>query len=157
LTQRHKNVADYPQGVAVLWCAQHGTDNHGLLQALLTTTTLDEISNANDFAAVQNYVKYQAKADVFGRTTVGLVFWVYPTGLYGPYHQTEDHRIKQHGILLTVEPGALVADVVNTARAGLVDGVIVHHHISGRLEEIIASTNQLAQPSPRAISAGMSQ
>ena len=54
---------------------------------------------------------------------------MYPTELHGPYHETEDHQIKQHGVLLTVEPGVSVAEVVRRARAGLRDDVLVHEHI----------------------------
>ena len=68
--------------------------------------------------------------DDSGKTTVGVVFWVYPTGLHGPYHETKDRQIKQHGVLLTIEPGVSVAEVVSKARAGLRDDVIiVHEHI----------------------------
>ena len=38
--------------------------------------------------------------------------------------------MRQHGMLLTVEPGVLVAEVVKRTRAGLKDGIIVHEHIS---------------------------
>ena len=107
-----------------------GMENYGLLQALLAASTFDEISNADDYAGVQRYVKAQGRADDLGKTTVGLVFWVYPTGLYGPYHETEYHQIKQHGVLLTVEPGVSVAEVVKRAKEGLKDDVIVHEHVS---------------------------
>ncbi len=107
-----------------------GTENYGLLHALLATSSFDEISDADDYTAVQRYVKSQGRADDSGKTTVGLVFWIYPTGLHGPYHETEYHQIKQHGVLLTVEPGVLVAEVVKRARAVLKDDVIVHEHVS---------------------------
>jgi hypothetical protein len=106
-----------------------GTQCSALLQSLLATSTFDEISNADDYASVHRYVKSQGRADNSGNTTLGLVFWVYPTGLYGPYHETEDHKIKQHGLLLTVEPGVSVEEVVKRARAGLEDDVIVHEHV----------------------------
>jgi len=79
---------------------------------------------------VQRYVISQGRTDNSGKTTLGLVFWVYPTGLYGPYHETEDHQIKQHGLLLTVEPGVSIEEVVKRAKAGLKDNVIVHEHVS---------------------------
>ena len=108
-----------------------GEKSHDLLQALLATSAFDEISNADDFTGVQNYARNRGKADHSGKTTVGLVFWVYPTGLYGPYHETEDKQIKEHGVLLTVEPGALVSEVVERARAALKDDIVVHEHVGG--------------------------
>ena len=107
-----------------------GEMNKGLLHALLATSNFDEISNADDFIAVHNYVKSQGRVDDSGKTTVGLTFWVYPTGLHGPYHETEDHQIKQHGVFLTAEPGVSVTQVVEAARARLEGDKILHEHIS---------------------------
>ena len=97
-----------------------GAENNDLLHALLAASTFDEISNADDFTAVEGYIQNQGRVDDSGKTTVGLVFWVYPTGLHGPYHETEDRQIKQHGVLLTVEPGVSVAEVVSRARGACI-------------------------------------
>ena len=107
-----------------------GTENSSLLHALLAASTFDEISNIDDYATVQAYAASAGRANDSGMTTVGIVFWVYPTGLHGPYHETDDGQIEQHGVLLTVEAGAPVAEVVETARARLTSA-IVHAHISG--------------------------
>ena len=107
-----------------------GTENSSLLHALLAASTFDEISNIDDYATVRAYVASTGRANDSGMTTVGIVFWVYPTGLHGPYHETDDGQIEQHGVLLTVEAGAPVAEVVETARARLTSA-IVHAHISG--------------------------
>lgn len=60
-----------------------GTNSQGLLWALLATSSIDEISNAEDFAAVRRYITSKGVVGATGRTTVGLVFWLYPTGLHG--------------------------------------------------------------------------
>ena len=87
-----------------------GTENSGLLHALLAASTFDEISNIDDYATVQAYAASAGRANDSGMTTVGIVFWVYPTGLHGPYHETDDGQIEQHGVVLTIEAGAPVAE-----------------------------------------------
>lgn len=106
-----------------------GTENSSLLQALLATSCFDEISNIDDFTGIRDYVRNRGRVDDSGTTTIGLVFWVYPTGLHGPYHEKEDGQIQQHGILLTIEEGASVARVVETVRACMPSDTIVHVHI----------------------------
>ncbi|KAF5345535.1 hypothetical protein D9758_011995 [Tetrapyrgos nigripes] len=111
-----------------------GQESQTLLYALLATQKFDEISNAEDFSAVQRHIIAQGKAsaDESGilRTRFGVVFWVYPTGLYGPFRNTEEGEIKEHGLLLTVEPGASVEEAVTRAREALQEGIIVQEHVS---------------------------
>ncbi|KAF9222150.1 hypothetical protein BS17DRAFT_783869 [Gyrodon lividus] len=78
-----------------------------LLMALLAADAFDELSDAEDFAAVENYIKAEGyvRGDSAGRTRRGVVFWLYPTGSYGPYHVLEDGTPECHGVLVTVEPG----------------------------------------------------
>src|SRR5258708_26994924 len=88
MSQTNLNRMPWPLSVArTTW-----TECSGLLQSLLATSAFDEISNADDYASVQRYVKSQGRAGNSGKTTLGLVFWIYPTGLYGPYHETEGHQ-----------------------------------------------------------------
>lgn len=108
-----------------------GGESQSLLSALLVAGKLDEISNAEDYAAVERYVKSAGKADETGKTTSGVAFWLYPTGLHGPYHVGDDGAVQQHGILVTAEPGVVVGDVVQKARAvPLTENKLVHEHIA---------------------------
>jgi hypothetical protein len=107
-----------------------GEENQGVLDCLLATNALDEISSAADFIAVKEYVEGKGRVDETGKTTVGTIFWVYPTGLDGPYHKEEDGRVRRHGVLFTVEASASVEEVVNRARLSLWD-TIFHEHVTG--------------------------
>lgn len=112
-----------------------------LLHALLILDH-DEISNADDCEPVERYLvgagrRRKRHLERDGRTERSVVFWVYPTGLWGPYRRLTDEetgaeRIEKHGLLLTVEEGALIQDVVQRAREGLVMGEIRHEHVAAR-------------------------
>jgi len=78
-----------------------GTNSQALLCALLATSSIDEISNAEDFAAVGRYITSKGAVGATGRTTVGLMFWLYPTGLHGPHHVSSEGVVEQHGVLIT--------------------------------------------------------
>ena len=118
----------YPYTVARTTESSPETD--ALLAAILATDHLDEISNAEDFAAVERYISGHGRADGSGKTTVGLAFWLYPTGLYGPYHESREEEIELHGTLVTVERGADVAQAVAKTREGLRLRGIGHLHIA---------------------------
>ncbi|EIN13469.1 hypothetical protein PUNSTDRAFT_129151 [Punctularia strigosozonata HHB-11173 SS5] len=105
-----------------------GTQSKDLLYSLLATADFDEISSADDFNAVKEYISGRGAINQLGLTTVGLTFWVYPTGLHGPYHITDEGNVEEHGLLLTVESGVAVGDIVEHARAGLKE-TLVHEHI----------------------------
>ncbi|TCD62548.1 hypothetical protein EIP91_006753 [Steccherinum ochraceum] len=115
------------------------TQTHPLLPSLLAAAHLDELSSADAYAAIASYVRTQGRSTSTStpeHTTVGLTFWVYPTGLKGPYHVTDEGEVKQHGVLMTVERGASVDEVVRRAREAL-EGVIAldeggvgHEHVA---------------------------
>jgi hypothetical protein len=107
--------------------------------ALLATNAFDEISDADDFASVEEEIRVKGYAtkDSGGRTQKGVVFWLYPTGLYGPYHLLEDGTPECHGMLVTVEPGVHMQEVVSEMKKRLTtNGVysppsgITHEHFS---------------------------
>ncbi|KIJ67356.1 hypothetical protein HYDPIDRAFT_84836 [Hydnomerulius pinastri MD-312] len=112
-------------------------DGPELLAALLAAGDIDEISDAEDFASVGNYVNGIGHSSR-GKTAVGLVFWLYPTGLHGPTRKLEDGTIEYHGILVTVEPGVDVKEIIDGLRNRLtkVGGQKVpmegigHHHFA---------------------------
>ena len=106
-----------------------GTNSQGLLWALLATSSIDEISNAEDFAAVRRYITSKGVVGATGRTTVGLVFWLYPTGLHGPYHVSDERVVEQHGVLITMEPGVLIREAVQEVRGSFRTDGIAHKHI----------------------------
>jgi len=98
-----------------------------LLCAILAAGRLDEISTAE--GAVERYLLHLGHADESGRLQSGVVFWVYPTGGKGPYEDLEDGTILKHGLLLTVEPGALVKEAAKTAEAALPATGIAHAYV----------------------------
>ncbi|KAJ8516674.1 hypothetical protein ONZ45_g6026 [Pleurotus djamor] len=105
-----------------------GSASQGLLYALLGVGKFDEISDVDDFTAVKDYVNNQGKADENGRTTVGLAFWVYPTGMHGPYHEASPGQFEEHGLLLTVEPGVTADKVVERVRITR-GNLLKHKHV----------------------------
>ncbi|TFY76547.1 hypothetical protein EWM64_g7464 [Hericium alpestre] len=107
-----------------------GTEHQDLLAALLTADTLDEISNADDYDAVARYIRSQGRVDVTGKIICGLAFWLYPTGLYGPYHEVQG-GIHKYGTLITVEPGALLDDAMARIKSALRQDGIAHEHVGG--------------------------
>lgn len=130
-------MSSYPYSVADSLRSNNLTDeNNPLLASLLATDSLDEISTAENFGAVERYIRNQGRLDSAGRTTSGLMFWVYPTGMRGPYHigslgQDEEERgeVTTHGLLVTVERGAALSDAVATIRLEFRMSGISHVHI----------------------------
>ncbi|PCH38904.1 hypothetical protein WOLCODRAFT_158435 [Wolfiporia cocos MD-104 SS10] len=104
--------------------------SQALLASILAAGgSIDEISNIEDFEGVERYLTGSGRASADGRIKFGLVFWLYPTGMYGPYHITEEGEVKRHGTLMTVEPGARISTVMERARAALRTEGIGHEHI----------------------------
>lgn len=102
----------------------NNAQTHPLLPSLLAAAHLDELSSADAYAAIASYVRSQGRSSpspdsTSEHTTVGLTFWVYPTGLKGPYHVTDEGEVRKHGVLMTVERGASVDEVVRRAREAL--------------------------------------
>ncbi|KAF9806871.1 hypothetical protein IEO21_08493 [Rhodonia placenta] len=109
-----------------------GTECAPLIAALLAAQiSLDEISDAEDYTPFTEYIKNRGRAGDDGKIRNGIIVWLYTTGLHGPYHETDDGGIEHHGVLLTIESGAKVEDIVARARAALRHGVISHEHIEG--------------------------
>ncbi|KAJ3776114.1 hypothetical protein FB446DRAFT_785392 [Lentinula raphanica] len=127
-----------------------GASNTNLLHAILATQALDEISTFDDYAHVRRYISTRGRPDLdqtgAGRTIRGLMFWVFPGGKEGPFHETGDGRLKKHGLLVTVEAGSEEEEVVRRVKDGLVDGIIRHEHVGRggggiRSSEYTFSTN----------------
>ncbi|KAF4622639.1 hypothetical protein D9613_009242 [Agrocybe pediades] len=81
-----------------------------LLAALLAAANIDELSNGevegDPWFSVKNYIKHSGRLDKdTNRTGTGIMFWLYPTGLHGPYHEDQEGQIQQHGTLITIERG----------------------------------------------------
>ncbi|KAF5389087.1 hypothetical protein D9757_004952 [Collybiopsis confluens] len=125
MSQLNSAVKPWPFSVA----RSTGSENRDLLHALLCSSVIDEISNVDDYDAVRSYAIHQGKVDASGKIAIGLIFWVYPTTLCGPYHENERHEMERHGVLLTVEPGTSVEEVVRRAKDVQYHD-IVHEHIS---------------------------
>lgn len=107
-----------------------GTTCKPLLAALLASNEKDEISTSSDFADVEEYIRNQNDVDAEDRTTNASMFWVYPTGYWGPYRETEEGGVKQHGLLVTLERGAKVMEAVKAIRAALPEEGTAHVHVA---------------------------
>lgn len=107
-----------------------GTECHALLTALLATWDIHEVSNSQDCSDFEAYIVRRGEPDAEGRVTMGMAVWLYQTGLYGPFHETDEGKVEYHGTLLTIELGARVSDIVQRAKTGLRMGVIMHEHIA---------------------------
>ncbi|KZT26851.1 hypothetical protein NEOLEDRAFT_1062249 [Neolentinus lepideus HHB14362 ss-1] len=101
-----------------------------ILAALLASCALDEISNSDDFEPVDRYIRNRAGVDEDGRTRSGVTFWLYPTGLYGPYHVEESGAVRKHGELVTIERGVDVEYACKRAREAFRTEGIGHTHIA---------------------------
>ncbi|KAF9039303.1 hypothetical protein BJ165DRAFT_1407506 [Panaeolus papilionaceus] len=106
-----------------------GLTHRALLASVLASDALDEISNGEDFEAVERYFRNQGLADSDGKIIRGMMFWIYPTGLHGPYHKSEKGTIEQHGTLMTVARGATVAEAMIAARRGFTEDGTSHVHV----------------------------
>ncbi|EIM90717.1 uncharacterized protein STEHIDRAFT_144288 [Stereum hirsutum FP-91666 SS1] len=124
ITTPSSRSAQWPFNVA----SSTGAENSTLLHALLAAERIDELSDAENHTAVERYLNSEGKVDERGRTTAGVMFWLYPTGLKGPYHVTDEGKTEQHGTLITVESGVLVEETMRKLKEVKVDG-IAHEHI----------------------------
>ncbi|KAF8907049.1 hypothetical protein CPB84DRAFT_344836 [Gymnopilus junonius] len=109
---------------------QSSTETDALLASILAASTLDEISNIEDFVSVENYIRGHGRVNGSGKTTQGLMFWLYPTGMRGPFHESREEEIELHGTLVTIEAGVLLTDAMAKAREGLRLRGIGHLHIA---------------------------
>lgn len=105
-------------------------DHPALLSALLASDAFDEISDADDFSAVEKYMTSQGRVNEAGQITAGFAFWLYPTGMYGPFHLAEDGTVKKHGTLITVERGASIRDAMERVRASVSQDAVRHEHVA---------------------------
>lgn len=126
-------MSEYPYSTAR--SAQPSSESDALLASILAASTLDEISNADDFASVEDYIRNQGRVDGSGKTTWGLMFWLYPTGMRGPFHESREEEIELHGTLITIERGASLTDAVAKAREGLRLRGIGHLHIANQTRD----------------------
>lgn len=115
-----------------------GTSSRALLLALLATGSLDEISNIEDFRGVHDYIFNRGRVNLTpktGRTKMGLIFWVYPTGLHGPFHLVDEEDagkgVVEHGLLVTTEEGVEVEEAVRKVRKAFRTNGLAHEHIPG--------------------------
>ncbi|TFK31512.1 hypothetical protein BDQ12DRAFT_694031 [Crucibulum laeve] len=107
-----------------------GTACEGLLTALLAADSFDEVSNAEDFSAVNRFLRNRKHASHEGVLTSGIIFWVYPTGLNGPYHKNDEGLIEKHGLLVTVERDVLAQDALEKIKTAFVTSGLAHLHIA---------------------------
>ncbi|KAF8912447.1 hypothetical protein CPB85DRAFT_1197234, partial [Mucidula mucida] len=100
-----------------------------LVSAILTTFELDEISTADEGDAIRRYIINQGMINGEDVVQRGVMFWVYPTGGKGPYEELEeDGSILMHGLLVTIERGALFEGMVKAIMSDLPEGGIGHIH-----------------------------
>jgi hypothetical protein len=111
--------------------AEVSTNSSVLLAAILAAGSLDELSNIENFAGVETYIRREGHVDSqTGKLQSGIMFWLYPTGLHGPYHETQGGEIAHHGTLITIELGASFDDVFTKVKNGLRLSGIGHLHIA---------------------------
>ncbi|KZV97437.1 hypothetical protein EXIGLDRAFT_366375 [Exidia glandulosa HHB12029] len=132
-------VTEWPYTVARSPSSSSAGDK--LLHALLVLDH-DEISDTDDCEGVERYLisagrRKKPHLDRNGRVHRSVIFWLYPTGRWGHYRRVRDEetgeeRLEKHGLLITVEEGALIQDVVQRAREGLVMGELRHEHVAAR-------------------------
>ena len=102
-----------------------------LLASILAAHTLDKISSGDDFSAVERYIRSAGRVNTnTHKTTTGAMFWLYPTGLYGPYHENENGQVEKHGTLVTVEKGVDLNEAVWKVKRGLIVDGIGHLHLA---------------------------
>ena len=103
-----------------------------LLASILTTDTLPTVAASRDsgFQEVDDYIRDgQYRINSEDRLLDNVTFWVYPAQFSGPYHEADDGSIKQHGLLVTVEQGATVENVMAAVKGGFVDEGTAHVHV----------------------------
>jgi len=111
------------------------TTSSVLLAAILASEKLDEISNIENFSGVETYIRREGHVDAqTGKLQSGVMFWLYPTGLHGPFHETQEGDIDHHGTLVTIERGASFDDAFAKTKNGLRLRGIGHLHIAATEE-----------------------
>jgi len=109
-----------------------------ILESLLASCALDEISTAEPgLGALARHLLHaghvlpalhqRPREEQVLRG--GVAFWLYPTGGKGPFEKLEDGRVRKHGLLLTVERGATVGDVLREVEGKLPERGIEHLHV----------------------------
>ncbi|KAH9928167.1 uncharacterized protein B0H18DRAFT_264416 [Fomitopsis serialis] len=109
-----------------------GTSCTPLLAAILAADTHNMVASGpgSDFRSVEEHIRgVRPWLDAEDRTLKSLVFWVYPEGLSGPYHETEDGQVKEHGLLVTIERGTKVADMMEAVKGAFVEEGTAHVHV----------------------------
>lgn len=87
-------------------------------------------SRNSGFQAVEDYIRNgRYRRDSEDRILDKIIFWVCPAGQPRPYHEEEDGSVRQHGLLVTVEQGATVMDVVAAVKGAFVDEGTAHVHV----------------------------
>ncbi|KAJ8582056.1 hypothetical protein M405DRAFT_776817 [Rhizopogon salebrosus TDB-379] len=87
-----------------------------LLTVLLAADAFDEISDIDNLESVERYITHRGLLDDGGRTRKGMVFWFYPTGLYGPYRYLEGGAVVVRHVtlaLVMIEPGVDAKEFMN--------------------------------------------
>jgi hypothetical protein len=108
---------------------------------LLAGDAFDEISDIENLESVERYITHRGLLDDGGRTRKGMVFWFYPTGLYGPYRYSEGGAVVVRHVtlaLVTIEPGVDAKEFMNEFKDQFMkDGVdygpqdgITHEHFT---------------------------
>ncbi|KAH9910511.1 uncharacterized protein B0H18DRAFT_196454 [Fomitopsis serialis] len=103
-----------------------------LLAAILATGTLTTVASGpgSNLRGVEEHIRgVERWLDAEDRTLKSLVFWVYPEGLSGPYHEMEDGQVKEHRLLVTIERGVKVADMLKAVKGAFVEEGTVHVHV----------------------------
>jgi len=107
------------------------TNSSILLASILAAGSLDELSNSENFTAVETYIRREGHVDSqTGKLQSGVIFWLYPTGLHGPYHETREGEIAHHGTLITIERGASFDDAFAKVKNGVRLSGIGHLHVA---------------------------
>ncbi|KAJ8582054.1 hypothetical protein M405DRAFT_776813 [Rhizopogon salebrosus TDB-379] len=137
--------SDSPTSIPRTWpftAARSTAPNYSdLLAALLAADAFDEISDVDNLESVERYITHRGLLDDGGRTRKGIVFWFYPTGLYGPYRYLEGGAVVVRHVtlaLVTIEPGVDAKEFMNEFKDQFTkDGVdygpqdgITHEHFA---------------------------
>ncbi|TFK54353.1 hypothetical protein OE88DRAFT_1654990 [Heliocybe sulcata] len=129
--EAYRRPAQYPYTEA-----GSSSSSQSLLAALLAVYVFDEISNAEDFAGMEDYIRYKGRAGPNGeRTTDSFAFWLYPTGLHGPWQDLGSGEVIKHGELITVERGVDIQYALRRVKEVLREDGIGHTHIAPETKE----------------------
>ena len=109
-----------------------GMTSPTLMASILASDALDEISSGDGVAGVERYIRGRGLVDAKTQKTMrGMMFWYYPTGLYGPYHEMDDGSVERHGTLVTIERGVDVREAAQQVHGALITKGIGHVHVQG--------------------------